>query len=241
MTNMENNNKENIEKTDNKLMVPASIVVAGLLIAGAIMYVSGPRNVPSPAAQQGNAQAPTADPTQALKIKSSDFVQGNPGAKVTIVEYADFQCPFCGRFYTDSEQKIIDNYVKTGKAVFVWRDFAFLGEESTKSAEAARCAGEQGKFWDFHDYLYTHQNGENQGGFADAKLKGFAGILKLDTAAFSKCLDLGKYKQAVDDATAEGRSIGVNGTPATFVNGVLVSGAQPYTVFQGKIEEALKK
>jgi protein-disulfide isomerase len=112
-------------------------------------------------------------------ITSADFVLGNPEAKVAVVVYEDFQCPFCDRFVQDSEKNIRDNYLKDGTVQLVYRDFAFLGPESTKASEAARCAGEQGKFWEYHDYLYSHQNGENRGAFANANLKAFAKELKL--------------------------------------------------------------
>ena len=90
-------------------------------------------------------------------------------------------------------------------------------------------------------YIFNHQNGENQGSFSDANLKKFAGIVKLDIAKFNACFDSGKYKKAVEDSAAEGRSIGVSGTPASFVNGKLVSGAVPFENFQKIIEEELKK
>ncbi len=113
-------------------------------------------------------------------VISSDFIlSGGSGATVTVLEYGDFQCPFCGRFFKETEKTIIDGYLKDGKINFVYRDFAFLGPESIRSAEAARCAGEQNKFWEYHDYLFNHQNGENQGNFSDIYLKSFAGELKL--------------------------------------------------------------
>lgn len=112
-------------------------------------------------------------------ITSNDFVLGNPEAKVALVVYEDFQCPFCDRFVQDSEKNIRDTYLKDGTVKLVYRDFAFLGPESSKASEAARCAAEQGKFWEYHDYLYSHQNGENRGAFANANLKAFAKELKL--------------------------------------------------------------
>lgn len=112
-------------------------------------------------------------------ISSSDFVLGNINASVAIIEYADFQCPFCGKFFKETKKTLLDNYIAEGKISFAYRDFAFLGNESIRTAEAARCAGDQGKFWEYHDYLYTHQNGENQGAFSDLYLKSFAGELKL--------------------------------------------------------------
>ena len=179
--------------------------------------------------------------------------------------YADFQCPFCGAVsglmpsnssliqslkqrdpnWTPSTSGIIDNYVKNGSVLFVYRDWAFLGPESVKAAEAARCAGDQGKFWEYHDYLYSHQNGENQGNFSDPHLKSFAKELGLDTSSFDKCLDGNKYTQAVTDSKNEGTTAGVNGTPKGFIlkNGKLVGtieGAEPFSSVKTKIDAALK-
>jgi protein-disulfide isomerase len=117
--------------------------------------------------------------TKLEPVSDTDFILGDPNAKVTIILYEDFQCPFCGRFFADTESTIRNTYVKDGTVRLVYRDFPFLGSESFKAAEAARCAAEQGKFWEYHDYLYSHQMGENQGAFADTKLKTFAGTLKL--------------------------------------------------------------
>jgi protein-disulfide isomerase len=114
------------------------------------------------------------DPTS-----NSDFILGSSKAPVTVIEYSDFQCPFCGKFFRETEQTLIDSYIKEGKIRFAHRDFAFLGDESTAAAEAARCAGDQDKFWEYHDYLYNHQNGENQGNFSNINLKSFAASLGL--------------------------------------------------------------
>jgi len=112
-------------------------------------------------------------------VTSSDFVLGNQNAPITIVLYVDFQCPFCGKFFKETEQTVLANYIKDGKVKLVSRDFAFLGDESLRAAEAARCAGDQGKFWEYHDYLFTHQNGENKGNFSNLNLKTFAKALGL--------------------------------------------------------------
>jgi protein-disulfide isomerase len=112
-------------------------------------------------------------------VSSSDFVLGNQTAPITIVLYVDFQCPFCGKFFKETEQTALANYIKNGKVKLVSRDFAFLGSESQKSAEAARCAGDQGKFWEYHDYLFNHQNGENKGNFSSLNLKTYAKALGL--------------------------------------------------------------
>jgi protein-disulfide isomerase len=159
--------------------------------------------------------------------------------------YEDFQCPWCGRFVSESEQVVRDNYVKNGSVQFVFRDFAFLGPESEGAAEAARCAGDQGQFWQYHDYLFAHQGRENQGAFSADNLKSFAEILGLDKGAFAKCLDSGKYAQAVADSKTAGESAGVTGTPKGFIlkNGKIVDtidGYLPLSAVKQKLDNALK-
>ncbi len=167
--------------------------------------------------------------------------QGSADAKVTMVEFADFQCPYCGKFQSEVYPQIKANYIDTGKVAFVYQDFAFLGTESTQAAEAARCAADQQKFWEYHDYLFTHQNGENRGTFAVKNLKAFARTLRLDPILFNLCLDIGKYKSDVATETASGKTIGVTGTPAFVINGKFVVGALPYENFKQTIDEALAK
>ena len=140
-------------------LIPGAIIVAGVLIAATIFYSKpGSSQKPAPAAVVGSQVADA-------NLEDDDPFLGNPEAPVTIVEFGDFQCPFCGKFFRESEPQIIERYVKTGKAKLVYRDYAFLGPESEDAAVAAGCAGEQGKFWEFHDYLYNHQRGENGGAF----------------------------------------------------------------------------
>jgi protein-disulfide isomerase len=131
--------------------------------------------------------------------------------------------------------------VDTGKVRFGYLNFAFLGDESQWAAEAAECAGDQNAFWEYHDYLFSHQNGENQGAFTKDNLKAFAADMKLDTAAFNTCLDSGKYTQLVTDQTNLGRGLGVQSTPTFAVNGQPVVGAVPYENFKQTIDALLAK
>ncbi len=200
--------------------------------------------------------APT-QPPKPVTLSKDDPSQGDKNAKVTVVEFADFQCPYCGAYsgldaqtvkamqgqdssWQPVEPNLVKDYVNTGKVRFVWKDYPFLGQESIWSGEAARCAQDQGKFWEYHDYLYSHQQGENQGAFSKDNLKKFAVALKLNTADFNKCLDSDKYLKTMQDAQTYGQSVGVSGTPATFVNGQLVSGAVPYSQIKPMIDAALK-
>src|SRR3989344_4272297 len=134
---------------------------------------------------------------------------------------------------------------KYGRVKFVYRDFPFLGPESIRSAEAGWCAEEQGKFWEYHDYLYGHQKGENKGAFSDTFLKSFAKNLGLDTSAFDACLDSTSYTEVVLASKAEGAAAGVTGTPKGFIlkSGKIVStidGAESWVTVKPKIDSALK-
>lgn len=166
---------------------------------------------------------------------------GSADAKVTIEEYADFQCPFCGEFAREVEKAIEEQYIKTGQVRIVYRHFAFLGQESQWAAEASECANEQGRFWDYYAILYSRQSGENRGAFSINNLKGFASELGLDTAAFNSCLDSHKYAQAVQQERSEGQNRGVRSTPTFFVNGRKIEGLVPFTTFQQVIEAELKR
>ncbi len=199
-----------IVKNNNQSQIAGAIIIAGLIIAGAVLLKGNSTGAP----------AQTSNPIVAITlapINPTDRVLGSPDAKLKLVMYEDFQCPFCAKFVTDSEQMVKSTYVANNQVEFVYRDYAFLGAESVSSAEAARCAEDQGKFWEYHDYLFTHQAGENQGGFANPKLEGFAKTLGLDTTKFNQCLTSGTHTQDVTNSTSEGKTAGVQGTPKGFI------------------------
>ena len=241
-------------QNDNQKQIAGAIIIAGVIIAGAILLKDSVV-LPTTNNSLGNIKI--------AGVNANDRTLGNSKAKVVLISYADFQCPFCAAVSglvsdTDAIKYLkervpdwtpfmtgVNEYVKNGTVQFVYRDWAFLGTESVQSAEAARCAGDQGKFWEYHDYLYTHQNGENKGNFSDLRLKSFAKNLDLNTADFNKCLDENKYEQAVADSKTEGSAAGVNGTPKGFIlkNGKVVDtidGAEPWTMVKQKIDSALK-
>lgn len=128
-------------------------------------------------------------------------------------------------FALGREPEIIKQYVDTGKARFVSRHFAFLGPESFTAAEASECAAEQGRFWEYRELLYKNQGAENSGAFSKDKLKALAPLAGLDAAKFGACLDSGRYADGVRAETAEGRSLGIPGTPTILVDGKIVKGA----------------
>ena len=165
---------------------------------------------------------------------------GKDDAKVTVIEFSDFQCPFCARFREQSFDQIKKNYIDTGKIKFVYRDFPLssIHPMAEKGAEAAECANEQGKFWEYHDVLFSKQDEWTTAGAP--KLKEYAKDLKLDTNKFNKCLDDGKYANEVKKDFDDGVAAGVQGTPSFFINGKQLSGAQPYPAFQSAIDSELK-
>lgn len=174
-------------------------------------------------------QPPTGQPTAPKFDLSNAPMKGKADAKITIVEYSDFQCTFCARFYTQTYPSILKDWVDSGKAKFYFKHFPLtqIHPQAQKASEASECAKDQGKFWEMHDKIF-----ENQNTLAITDLKKFAADLKLDTAKFDKCLD-GNEKAAIVAADLqEGIANGVTGTPSFFVNGQNIVGAQPYTVFQ---------
>ncbi|MDE2025876.1 MAG: thioredoxin domain-containing protein, partial [Patescibacteria group bacterium] len=161
---------------------------------------------------------------------------------VTIIEFADLRCPLCERFFTDTEPQIMKEYVDTGKAKFVFRQFAFLGPASTVAANAAECANEQGKCWDFHNYMYKNQPDESDTSmYTTDKLTAIAGQLGMNTDQFQSCLSANKYSDKVNADISEGQKVGVTGTPTIFVNGTPLVGAQPYDSFKQLIDQELAK
>ncbi len=225
-----------------KLILPGSILVAAIMISSALLYSRGQTGGPVP----NNNQALLGG---LVDIELDDApVLGNKDAPITIVEYADFQCPYCQRYAQSNKAMFVSEYVDSGKAKFVWKDYAFLGQESLWAAEAARCANDQGKFWEYHDHLYANQGAENSGVFSKDNLKKFAAALKLNTAQFNSCLDSGKYAAFIQEESKGASNLGVTGTPTTFINGRLVAdangesvGASPFSVFKAVIDAELSK
>ena len=233
---------DNKKKSPSPFLIPGAIIMAGILIAGAIFYTNYYK---TPAGSQpGSAVAPTGsreNPSPSLVVKDlpdDDPFLGSPEAPVTLVEFGDFQCPFCARFFQTTEQEIVEKYIKTGKARLVYRDFPLtaIHSEAQKSAEAAECADEQGKFWPYHDMLY-----QRQGELSLQNYKKWAVDLGLNSGQFNQCLDSNKYAAEIAKDLADGQAAGVGGTPTTFVNGRIVQGAVPFVQFQSIIEEELKK
>ncbi len=202
------------------------------------------KNMLRPAQQQGAVM--DAPPDVKMETAGSPS-KGSADAKVVLIEFSDYQCPFCGRYTRDAFAAIDRDYVQTGKVRYVFRSFPLesIHKLAFKASEAALCAGEQGKYWAMHDRLFM-----DQAALAPAGLVAAAKAAGLDMAAFQPCLDSGRMAPAIRKDIAAGTEIGVRGTPlfligtsgpgATVTVLKAISGAQPYAVFQQTFDDLLK-
>jgi protein-disulfide isomerase len=184
--------------------------------------------------QQSQPSQQPSEPSEQVSADDDPF-KGDENAPVTIIEFSDFQCPYCGRHYRETIPQIEENYINTGKVKYVFRDFMLsFHPQAIPSALAAQCAHEQGKFWEYHDKLY-----DNQDSLSIENYKVWAAELDLNTEQFNSCLDSEKYMDEIQKDFADGQAAGVSGTPGFFINGQKLVGAQPYSVFEAAIEAAL--
>ena len=179
---------------------------------------------------KGDDQPNSPPPSKEVKVESDDHVRGNPNAPITIVEFSDFECPFCVRFHETMKQ-IIENYPNDVRWVYKHFPLDSIHKQARPAAEASECAGEQGKYWEYADELNENQRSFSQSYFVTA-----ARDLGLNVSQFEICLESGKYKSKVNDDYNEGVSLGVRGTPGNFINGQSVPGAVPYEQIEAMIE-----
>lgn len=197
------------------------------------------------------AAAPSAAPTQPqqpeiptkinIAISPTDPVLGDPNAKLTIIEFSDFQCPYCEQLYKNVEKQLIKEYVDTGKAKFVYKQLPLVGlhENALSAANASLCAKEQNKFWEYHDKLFEIQGTGSSDALSVSNLKKYAVDLRLDSSKFDNCFDNKKYDSQIQADIAEANKNGINGTPFTVVGTTPVNGAQPYAQFKAAIDAQL--
>ncbi|OGH60083.1 MAG: hypothetical protein A2725_00335 [Candidatus Magasanikbacteria bacterium RIFCSPHIGHO2_01_FULL_33_34] len=185
-----------------------------------------------------NPGAPQPAPTKAPAVdEKNDHIRGGKNAKVTLIEYSDFECPFCGRFAPTVKQAL-DEYGDDIRVVYRHFPLSFH-PQAQPAAEASECAAEQGKFWEFHDELFLNQTSLSANYFET-----LAGELGLNLSKFTDCVKSSKYKSKVQQQFAGGSAAGVGGTPHTFVvgadgNAVTVNGAQPYANLKSAIDSMM--
>lgn len=236
-------------KTKQPYLVFSAIIIAGLMVAGAIAYKGGLANTNEQASSDNNVfkKQDGEKNTDAPKRKKEDInisgegddpVLGDPNAPVAMVIFGDFQCHFCRKLELEIKPKIIEKYVKTGKVKIIARDFPFLGKNSVLAAEAGNCALEQNKYWEFSSAIHQAQEDDEMPDVNSDAIKELTKKLKLSESKFNDCLDSNKYLNEVKKDFEDGRDLGVDGTPTTFINGEKVNGAVPFEEFE-KIIDAL--
>lgn len=258
----------------DKLLIPLSIILAGFIVAGSILVTgekitfpqvlgfplfSNNKVVPATPSQKQPptaAPAPTPQsPPQPQSLNDGDLgtnpVLGSSLAKVVVTEFGDYQCPFCGQFASVVIPKLKNDYIDKGLVKFVYRDLAFLGPESKDASLASRCAAEQGKFWQYHDYIFNYmvnkekqnpnQSQENVGNLSAVNLKSFAKSLGLNASKFNACFDGRIYDKAVQNDILAAQNYKVNSTPTVFVNGKYYDGNYGYDGLYSLIDSELKK
>ncbi|VVB81415.1 Thioredoxin [uncultured archaeon] len=231
-----------MEKQQTIIILLSLMVILQLITAYGIFKLEKmpsalPASAPAPAVQPEKqpAQQPQTPPAKADVSAENDAVKGEANAPVTIIEFSDYQCPFCGRVEA-SLKTVEEKYIKTGKVKLVYRDFPLgMHDKAQKAAEASECAHDQGKFWEYHDKMFANQNALDI-----FSLKQYAKDVGLDTDKFDKCLDSGEKASEIAKDVADANAAGVTGTPIFFINGVALRGAQPYNAFETAIEAALK-
>jgi protein-disulfide isomerase len=216
---------QSIEKDDGTIFTKEMMVAASLAV---LIFVAG--------GLAGYFLARSVYGTQQAggSVKTDGDPQIGPdNAKVTIVEFSDFQCPYCKRFRDETLNVLVEKYGDDIR--FVYRDYPLPSHpQAQKAAEAAECADEQGKFWEMHDLLYS-----NQESLSDDLYTVFAAQLGLDTQKFNDCLSSNKYAEEVAADLQDGQAYGVTGTPTFFVNGQVLVGAQPVSAFEALIDQEL--
>ncbi len=237
------------------LFLPISILAAAIMVGGAIVFATLYRGGATPGTGTTPGVGTTGNPSAAsttangsvMTLGPRDAILGNANAPVTLIEYGDYQCPFCGEFFSQTEPSIIQNYVNAGKVRFVFRNFAFLGPESTAAAEAADCAEDQNRLWAYHDALYSAKVADDAGGgqeddgfFSAAEVLKLGQQVGLNMTTFTSCVQNNTDANLVAQEKGDAANFGVNSTPTFFINGAMITGAQPYSVFQQALDSALQ-
>ncbi|MFC2028741.1 DsbA family protein [Chloroflexota bacterium] len=200
-----------------RLVIIAMMVVGALLVTAALIYPS--------IKPVGEIVSIT---PRTFNTQVDGRTLGDPNAPVIVDVWEDFQCPACVNYSLQIESLLITNYVETGKIVYTFHHYPFIDSmvstnESHQAANASMCAGDQGRFWDFHDILIANWNGENQGAFSDKRLVAFAEDLGLEMSSFNTCFNQDKFADQISQDFADGQAMGVSGTPSVFINGVQIT------------------
>jgi protein-disulfide isomerase len=246
---------------DRLLMIGAALVMAALI--GAVILVQGPQSPlgpskdtleqahppPQPSGPSPAAPPPVAPVVDMKGLASSGLTEGSLSAPVVMVEFSDYQCPFCRKFWLEDYPSLKTQYIDTGKVELVYKDFPLdFHPQAEMSAEAVACAEEQGQGWALHDKIFEEQAAVGTGTvqYSKGDLERWAAALGLDNSTFDACLDSGRYAAAVNQTYSQGTALGIDGTPSFIIgkrdgsNVVPINGALPYGTFSATIDQLLK-
>lgn len=238
-----------------KVHLPSIGIGVGVIVAVIVVVSLFGHGMPNPMTsteQQGSTLDNTvsqnslsAKDTLSLLVDHTSPVLGSDNAPITMIEFGDYQCFFCNKFYHTIEPDVVKNYIDTGKVRMVFKDFVIIGQDSVNAAHAAHCAQEQNKFWQYHDALYNNWNGENTGWASSANLLKFAKDVGLNDTQFSQCMAQSKYISTVQGSLSDAKGLGLTGTPDFFIISpdktiTKIEGAQPFSVFDELFKSKLK-
>jgi len=234
---------QRIKSNTNFLIVTAVAVVIAVVVVAVLLTA---RDVNSGTSIAADSTTSTDSRVNYLSVTSSTPVLGSKSAPVTIFEFGDFQCTTCDYWFKTQEAQVIQNLINTSQAKLVWRDFDYYGPDSTYASEGAYAAGEQGKFWQFYDALYSHQQTPNSGWASKSNLINLAESLGLNMAQFNQSFSSGKYDSIINGNYNAGRQLGITGTPTFFLVGpknqiVQIVGAQPASVFEQQVSSMISR
>jgi len=264
-TSIPKNTRETFSESNVKKSTPTGMIIAMIAIVAVAAFFAGSyfSNLNSDTVTQSDLdsaiakleskiasiQSPSGLPSQPIKISAdNDPVRGNPDAPITIIEFSDFQCPFCARFHVQTLPSILEEYIDTGKVNLVYRDFPIqsIHPNALPAAVAAECANEQGKYWQYHDTLFERQNtwSKLDTGSVISTFSQYAADVGLEQQQFDSCLGSGKYLQEVQQDLNDGRTYDITGTPGFFIGNenigfVKIDGAQPFESFKRVIDSQL--
>jgi len=238
-----------VVRSTNRIHLPSLAIGAGIAVACifcGVLMVNMINSETTPVLAETPQKQTEITKIQSLSVFTDNAspILGNPNAPITMVEFGDYQCTFCSKFFHETENSIITNYIKTGKVKILFKDYIILGQDSINAANAAHCANDQKLFWEYHSILYNNWAGENTGWADLAHLHEFANTLGLDMDVFSTCMSDLKWNELVNLSSKDGQKLGVSGTPTFFVidqnNDVIkIVGAQHYDVFKQIFDSVL--
>jgi len=216
------------------MMIIGGVVGVALIAAVVLIFINQDDDEGS-----GNLPAVTAISAPEITAQRDGLTLGDPNAPVAIIEYGDYQCPYCADASNQSFRPMLDEYVSTGQVFFTYVPMSFLGDESKDAAEAALCANDQGKFWEMHETIFANHSGENQGAYSRSRLDTMAQNIGLNMDQYNSCMDSGQHEGDVANYANVATQAGVTSTPTFVINNGEPFGWTSWEGLKSQIDAAL--